>query len=156
MQNLLELLHDYRALTARHTSLDSSEQTQLHALRHLLGGLPWPDVQREQEPRSTRRAAAFPLRFTVPGGFSRGEVRRLGGGGVLVGTRAKPPMGARSLVCFDVNETSYVFPAVVARKERGRFGAIGFVFDGEPERTSPDGLWRARLPLVSTQQPLVA
>lgn len=155
MQHLLELLHEYRGLCANEASLEASTRPQMHALRHLLGdGLPW-----EGEPtRGMHRAVAYPLRFTVPGGFALGEVRRLGGGGVLVGTSAKPPIGARSLVCFEdpSHPQSFVFPATVAMRQPGRFGAVGLVFDGQPDRTPTNDHWRARLPLIRAHAPLVA
>lgn len=159
MDDLLELIHEYRTLR----SLDSRtelERARMVGLGRLLGATPpWGDGGKE---RSTRGAASYPVSFAIPGGFARGEIRTLSGSGIVVATKVPPPKGTHLLLRLDdpSSHTSYVFPVVIAFRRTGRWGAFGALFDGEPERTESDEpiqLWPSTLLRFSKNDaPLVA
>ncbi len=159
MNNLLELIHEYRTLRAleSHSEL---ERARMVGLGRLLGSAPpWGDGGKET---STRGAASYPVSFAVPGGFARGEIRTLSGAGIVVATKTPPPKGTRILLRLDDPhaQTTYVFPASIAFRRTGRWGAFGALFDGEPERTEstePVQLWpTALLRFSKNNAPLVA
>lgn len=159
MENLLELIHEYRTLRAMETYTEL-ERARMVGLGRLLGSdTPWGQGGKET---STRGAASYPVAFAVPGGFARGEIRTLSGAGIVVATKTPPPKGTRVLLRLDDphTHTSYVFPASIAFRRTGRWGAFGAVFDGEPERTVSDEplqLWPSALLRFSTNNaPLVA
>lgn len=163
MDNLLELIHEYRTLRSLIQSGEAYtelERARMVGLGRVLGSTPpWGDTGKE---KSTRGAAAYPASFAVPGGFARGEIRTLSGAGIVIATKVPPPKGTRLLLRLDdpSSQTSYVFPAVVAFRRLGRWGAFGALFDGEPERTESDEpiqLWpTALLRFSKNDAPLVA
>lgn len=159
MDNLLELIHEYRTLRSLETSTEL-ERARTVGLGRVLGSTPpWGDGGKE---RSTRGAASYPVSFAVPGGFARGEIRTLSGAGIVVATKRPPAEGTRLLLRLDdpSSQATYIFPAVVAFRRLGRWGAFGALFDGEPERTEsdePTQLWpSAILRFGKNDAPLVA
>lgn len=159
MDNLLELIHEYRTLRSLEDASEL-ERARMVGLGRLLGSTPpWGDNNQD---RSTRGAAAYPVSFTVPGGFARGEIRTLSGAGIVVATRVPPPQGTRLLLRLDqpLAGVTYLFPAQVAFRRTGRWGAFGARFDGEPEReVHEEGitLWPTQvLRLGGKDTPLVA
>ena len=159
MDRLLELIHEYRTLRTLETYTEL-ERARMVGLGHLLGSTPpWGDGGKE---KSTRGAASYPVSFAVPGGFTRGEIRTLSGAGIVVATKTPPPRGTRLLLRLDdpSSQTSFVFPARIAFRRTGRWGAFGALFDGEPERTESDQplpLWpSALLRFSKNDAPLVA
>ena len=141
MDKLLNQLLEYRLLVAQDTPTEA-EVAHRGLLERMLGGAaPWVKAP----PPSMERAAAYPVRFTVPGGFSRGELRSLSGGGVWVATREHIGLGTRVLVRFDDSEVgSYLFPSLVTARRSGRSAALGFQFEGVPERSAFDAAWTPR------------
>ena len=159
MENLLELIHEYRTLRSLETYTEL-ERARMVGLGRLLGSTPpWGDGGKE---KSTQGAASYPVSFAIPGGFARGEIRTLSGAGIVIATKVPPAKGSRLLLRLDDPhaQTSYVFPAVVAFRRLGRWGAFGALFDGEPERTESDEpiqLWpSAILRFSKNDTPLVA
>ena len=159
MDNLLELIHEYRTLRSMETYTEL-ERARMVGLGRLLGSAPpWGQGGKET---STRGAASYPVSFAVPGGFARGEIRTLSGTGIVIATKVPPQKGTRVLLRLDDPhaQTSYVFPACVAFRRLGRWGAFGALFDGEPERTESDEpiqLWpTAVLRFSNNDAPLVA
>jgi len=149
MDKILEQLVEYGRLNA--------EPTPSHvgvAHRMVLGSLlgeeaPWV----AEPPPAMRAAAAFPVRFTTPDGFERGEVRALSGKGAWIATRRRLPLGQRALLRFDDTEFgTYVFPTLVAARRSGRLPALGLLFDGMPERTVFEQAW---MPSLLLARPIV-
>lgn len=133
MQDLLELIHDYRDLRAQntHRGLPEKDRARMVGLGKLLGELaPWERGATPQKP------VAYPVRYTVGRGFALGEVRRINGGGMSVLSSKPPPVGARTLLRVDDprGHTAYVFPARVVWRRPGKVGAFGLIYDGAPER----------------------
>ncbi|MEM9069750.1 MAG: hypothetical protein AAGE52_14655 [Myxococcota bacterium] len=124
MTDVLELLHEYRSLLTT-----GDEPARQAALGALLGTTP-PWVKKPA------RIVSMPVQFTAAGRFGRGESRSLSATGIVVATRNPPALGTPLLLRLDDGRgTTYIFPALVAFRRGGRWGAIGAHFDGEPERT---------------------
>lgn len=138
MDRILERVFDYGTLCAKST-LDEGDVAHRALLETCVGGsAPWILTP----PGAMEAAAAYPVRFTVPGGFARGEIRSLSGAGAWIATRAPLKLGSRVLVRFDDTEFgTYVFPSVVAAKRAGSRPAVGALFDGQPEHTLFDRAW---------------
>ncbi len=135
MDDLLELIHEYRSLRA-HEGLDDEERARMVGLGALLGDeVPWLLSPSERKPGS------FFVHFTVPGGFATGELRGLSGAGVMIGTRARPRPGTRMLLRIDNPRThkTFVLPAEVAFRRPGRWAVFGARFDGASDVDSAQG-----------------
>ena len=156
MQDLLELIHDYRALRAEdaYHGLADKDRARMLGLGKLLGDqAPW------ERGAPTQRPVAYPVRYTIGAGFARGEVRRLNGEGVSVLASRPPPVGARTLLRIDDprGDVAYVFPTRVLWRRPGRVGGFGLIYDGAPERSAAAPtrrMWRTSL--RRRRDPLVA
>ena len=138
MDQILEQIAEYSRLRALPTPTHE-ERAHRELLERALGAhAPWEG----EIPGSMQRAAAFPVRFSMEGGFGDGEIRAMTGGGAIIATKAAMRAGARLVVRFDVGMGTYVFPATVAGVAPGGRRAIAVRFDGPAERSSFDLSWK--------------
>lgn len=136
MNDLLQMLHHYRAARARLGvgRGDESDRTTVLAFGRLIGDdPPWHGV----DPVATRPAVDHSATIALPMGFVQGQIRRLTGAGVLVAMDTRPGLGTRCVVRIDDAERrhSYLLPAVVSMVEDANLGEVAFIFDGPCEVT---------------------
>lgn len=156
MLEKLDFMVRFWNLKARHgdvaSPLSRLEQVELLSLMRLMAtDHPLPEAG--PPPRSQ---LAIPVQLTAPGGFVKGQLRLVCGGGLVVACEEPLRAGKSTLIRIadTLDEIEYTLPCVVAWSYTGSPGAMGLRVDGVPTRldvaTPSLPVWRSPLHLGRT------